>query len=56
MFCMENGFKNFYGKIESYGDKLLYFFEIGNMEKYFTLVYMPVNQYKLDKYGLDQWA
>ena len=38
-------------KIESYGDILLYFFEIGNM-KYLTMVYMaPINEYKLEKYG-----
>ena len=37
-------------KIESYGDILLYFCEIGNMKKYSILVYMtPVNGYKLDK-------
>ena len=38
MFCMKNGFENVYGKIESYGDILLYFCEIGNMKKYLTLV------------------
>ena len=38
-------------KIESCGDILLYFCEIGNMKKYLTLVYMTlVNRYKLDKY------
>ena len=55
-------------KIESNGDILLYFFEIGNMKKYFTWFIWPlskginltniapVNGYKLDKYGLDQWV
>ena len=44
-------------KIESYGDILLYFYEIGNMKKYLILVYMaPVNGYKLDKYGSSQWV
>ena len=39
-------------KIESYGDILLYFCEIGNMKKYLILVYMThVNEYTLDKYG-----
>ena len=57
MFCMENEFENVYGKIESYGDILLYFCEIGNMKKYFTLIYMaPINEYKLDKYDPSQWA
>ena len=38
-------------KIESHGDILLYFCEIGNMKKYPILVYMTlVNGYKLDKY------
>ena len=57
MFCMENGFENVYGKTESYGDILLYYCEIINMKKYLILVYMaPVNRYKLDKYGLNQWV
>ena len=44
-------------KIGSYGDILLYSLEIGNMKKYFTLVYMvTVNGYKLDKYGICQWV
>ena len=39
-------------KIESYGDILLYFCEIGNMKKYMILVYMAlINEYKFDKYG-----
>ena len=42
-------------KIESYGDVLLYFCEIGNMKKYMILVYMAlVNRYKLDKYDPGQ--
>ena len=37
--------------IESYGDILLYFCEIGNMMKYLILVCMAlVNGYKFDKY------
>ena len=55
-------------KIESYGDILLYFFEIINMKKYLILVYITlsmsinlknmalVNGYKLDKYGPSQWV
>ena len=44
-------------KIESYGDILLYFYEIGNMKKYLILVYMAsVNGYKLDKYDPCQWV
>ena len=32
---MENGFENVHGKIECYGDILLYFCEIGIMKKKF---------------------
>ena len=43
--------------IESYGDILLYFCEIGNMMKYLILVYMAlVNGYKFDKYDPCQWV
>ena len=36
---------------------LLYFCEIGNMNKYLILVYMaPINGYKLDKYDPYQWV
>ena len=39
--------------IESYGDILLYFCGIRNMNKYLILVYMAhVNKYKLDKYDI----
>ena len=39
-------------KIESYGEILLYFYEIGNIKKYLILVYMtPINGHKFDKYG-----
>ena len=42
-------------KIKSYGDILLYFCEIGKMEKYLILVYLTnVNGYELDKYDIDQ--
>ena len=42
-------------KIESYGEILFYFIEIGNMKKYLILVYMAhVNGYKLDKYDYCQ--
>ena len=38
-------------KIKNYRDIFLYFFEIGNMNKYLIWVYMTlVNGYKLDKY------
>ena len=44
-------------KIGSYGDILLYSWEIENMKKYLTLVYMAlVNGYKLDKYDSCQWV
>ena len=44
-------------KIESYGDILLYFCELGNMKKYLILVYMVVdNGYKIDKYDPCQWV
>ena len=44
-------------KIESYGDIVLYFCEIGNMKKYLILVYMAlVNGYKVDKYDPCQWV
>ena len=40
-------------KIESYGDLLLYFCEIGNMKKYLILGYRAsANVYKLNKYGI----
>ena len=52
MFYMEKKhLRMFTVKIESCGDILLYFCEIGNMEKYVILVYMAFfNGYKLDKY------
>ena len=38
-------------KIGSYEDIFLYSWEIGNIKKYLTLVYIAyVNGYKLDKY------
>ena len=44
-------------KIESYGDILLYFCEIGNMNKYLTFVYLAlVNECKLYKYDPCQWV
>ena len=56
-FIWKMDLKIFMVKIESYGDILLYFCEIGNMKKYLILVYMAhVNGYKLDKYGLYQWV
>ena len=37
-------------KIKSYGDILLYFYEIENMKKDLILVYIAsINKYKLDK-------
>ena len=56
-FVWKMDLRMFTVKIESYGDILLYFCEIGNMKKYLTLVYRaPVNGNKLDKYGPGQWA
>ena len=51
-FVWKMDLRMFTVNIESYGDILLYFCEIGNMKKYLNFVYMTlVNEYKLDKYG-----
>ena len=52
-----NEFENVYGMTKSYGDIILYICELGNINKYLTLVYIAsVNMYKLDKYDPSQWA
>ena len=55
-FICKMDLRMFTVKIESYGDLLLYFCEIGNMKKYLILVYRAsANVYKLNKYGISQW-
>ena len=56
-FIWKMDLRMFMVKIESYGDILLYFCEIGNMKKNLILVYMAhVNESKLDNYDLCQWV
>ena len=56
-FIWKMDLRMFIIKIESYGDILFYFCEIGNMKEYLILVYMAhVNRYKLNKYGSGQWV
>ena len=56
-FIWRMNLRMFTVKIESYGDIVLYFCEIGNMKKYLILVYMAlVNGYKVDKYDPCQWV
>ena len=55
-FVWKMDLRMFTVKIEIYEDIFLYFCEIGNLKKYLTLIYMaPVNGYKFEKYGSDQW-